>query len=61
MRVRLDDTGSPQNISLDPVKGATRLRITIQTTYNPVKTSVAGTPFDDAALGEITILGIPGA
>jgi hypothetical protein len=61
VRVRLDDTSDPQKIKLDPVKGATRLRITIATTYNSVKTSVLGTPFDDAALGEITVLGVPGS
>jgi hypothetical protein len=60
-KVRLRDTGSPQSVNIKDVSGATTLRITILSTYRSVKTSVAGTPFDDAALGEIVVYGVPGS
>lgn len=59
--VRLKDTGKPQTIALTGAAGATTLRITIQTTYKSVKTAVSGTPFDDAAISEIVVLGVPGS
>ncbi len=59
--VRLDDTAKPQRIKLGPVDGATTVRITIVSTYPGVKTSVSGTPFDDAALNEIVVIGVPGS
>jgi hypothetical protein len=58
--VTLKDTGKDQLIALGENPGATRLRITIVSTYGSVKTSVAGTPFDDAALSEIRVLGVTG-
>ena len=58
---RLDDTGSPQKVNVPDVAGATTVRITILSTYPAKKTAIAGTPFDDAALGEIVVVGIPGA
>ena len=58
--VTLKDTAKDQLIVLGDNPGATRLRITIVSTYPAVKTSVAGTPFDDAALSEIRVLGAPG-
>lgn len=61
VKVRLKDTGSPQTFKLTPVAGATTLRITILSTYAAKKTSVAGTPFDDAALGEIEVIGVTGS
>lgn len=59
LAVRLKDTTNAQRINLTPVTGATRVRITIVTTYPSVKTSVNGTPFDDAAVSEIGVLGVP--
>jgi hypothetical protein len=59
--VRLADTGKPQKVNVKDTKGATTVRITIVSTYGSVQTSVSGTPFDDAALGEIVVNGIPGS
>ncbi len=56
----LKDTTKAQRIDLGGVAGATSVRITIVTTYPSVKTSIAGTPFDDAAVSEISVLGVPG-
>ncbi len=56
----LDDTTKAQRIDLGGVSGATSVRITIVTTYPSVKTSVNGTPFDDAAVSEISVRGVPG-
>ena len=61
VKIRLDDSGSPQKVNFKDVAGATTLRITIVSTYGSVKTSVSGTPFDDAALGEIVVMGVPGS
>jgi hypothetical protein len=58
--VRLADSVTPQKISLGSVTGATTLRITIVTTYPSVKTAVGGTPFQDAAVSEISVLGVKG-
>ena len=58
--VTLKDTGKDQLIVLGENSGASRLRITIVSTYGSVKTSVSGTPFDDAALSEIRVLGVTG-
>lgn len=55
---RLKDSTSAQKIDLTPVPGATRLRITIVSTYPSVKTSVGGTPFHDAAVSEIGVQGV---
>jgi hypothetical protein len=55
---RLKDVGTPQRIPVTPVDAATTIRITIVSTYPSVKTSVSGTPFDDAALGEIVVMGV---
>lgn len=59
LSARLKDATAPLQITLAPVAGATRLRITIVTTYPSVKTAVGGTPFQDAAVSEISVLGIP--
>ncbi len=59
--VRLKDTLNAQKIALGPVSGATNLRITIQTTYPSVKTSVSGSPFQDAAISEISVIGTAGS
>ena len=59
--VRLKDTGTPQKINVKNVSGAVAVRITILSTYPSVATSVVGTPFDDAALGEIVVMGIAGS
>ena len=56
---RLEDTGKPQEIPVSGVDGASRVRITIVTTYNAQQTAVHGTPFDDAALAEISVTGVP--
>lgn len=58
--VTLKDTAKAQRISLGEHPGATRLRITIVSVYGSVKTSVAGTPFDDAAISEIGVVGLVG-
>ncbi len=58
--VTLKDTAKAQRISLGENPGATRLRITIVSVYRSVKTSVAGTPFDDAAISEISVIGTIG-
>jgi len=58
--VTLKDTAKDQLIALGEHPGASRLRITIVSTYGSVKTSVSGTPFDDAALSEIRVLGVTG-
>ena len=42
------------------MSGATKVRITIVSTYPGEATSVEGTPFDDAAVSELTVLGVPG-
>lgn len=59
--IRLKDTSSWQRVDLPATAGATRLRITIVSTYPAVKTSVPGTPFDDAAVSEVSVLGVPGS
>jgi hypothetical protein len=58
--VRLKDTTKPQEVDLGGVSGATKVRITIVSTYAGEATSVEGTPFDDAAVSELTVLGVPG-
>jgi hypothetical protein len=60
MTYRLKDNGDPQKIDVKNVSGAVAVRITIVSTYPAEETSVAGTPFDDAALGEIEVMGVPG-
>ena len=57
----LEDTGKPQRVNVPNVEGATSVRITIVSTYPAKETAVQGTPFDDAALGEIVVLGVPGS
>lgn len=61
LEIRLKDTGKPQKINVKDVAGANTLRITILSTYASSKTSVSGTPFGDAALGEIEVMGVPGS
>jgi hypothetical protein len=58
--VRLKDTTKAQEVDLAGVSGATRVRITIVSTYPSEQTSVEGSPFDDAALSEVSVLGVPG-
>ena len=58
---RLEDTGEPQPVPVKNVDGATTVRITIVSTYDAKETAVHGTPFDDAALGEIVVMGVPGS
>ena len=55
---RLKDVGTPQRIQVPPVDGATKVRITIVSVYPAVKTKEPGTPFDDAALAEIVVMGV---
>ena len=61
VKVRLKDTSKPQTIAVDGAPGAGSVRITILTTYPSVKTGVNGSPFDDAAISEISLLGVPGS
>jgi uncharacterized OB-fold protein len=56
----LKDTTSAQRFGLPSVANATRVRITIVSTYPSVKTSVSGSPFKDAAVSEISVLGVTG-
>ncbi len=58
--VRLKDTTKAQQVDLGGVSGATSVRITIVSTYAGQATSIDGTPFDDAALSELSVLGVPG-
>ncbi len=58
--VRLKDSQKPQTIDLGGVSGATSVRVTIVTTYPGQATSVSGTPFDDAAVSELSVIGVPG-
>lgn len=58
--VRLKDTTKAQQIDLGAVTGATAVRITIVSTYAGQATSIQGTPFDDAAVSEVSVLGVPG-
>lgn len=60
IEVRLKDVMKEQEVDLGGVSGATKVRITIVSTYPGQKTSVPNTPFDDAAVSEISILGVPG-
>ncbi len=55
---KLKDVGTPQRVDIPPVDGATTVRITIRSIYPSEKTKVVGTPFDDAALGEIVVMGV---
>jgi uncharacterized OB-fold protein len=59
LTVTLKDATAVQRINLTPVTNATHVRITIVSTYPAVKTSVAGSPFKDAAVSEIGVLGVP--
>lgn len=59
--IRLKDTSKAQTIALEGPAGATSLRITIVSTYAGTKTAVTGTPFDDAAVSEVQVLGVPGS
>ncbi len=58
--VRLKDVMKEQEVNLGGASGARTVRITIVSTYPGAKTSVPNTPFDDAAVSEISILGVPG-
>ena len=58
--VRLKDTTKAQQVDLGGVTGATTVRITIVSTYAGQATSIQGTPFDDAAVSELSVLGVPG-
>lgn len=60
IQARLKDTMKVQEIDLGGVPGATSVKITIVSTYPAEKTSIPKTPFDDAALSEISVLGVPG-
>jgi hypothetical protein len=57
--IRLKDAKGPQQFELGSIAGATRMRITIVSTYASKKTAFTNSPFDDAALGEIVVEGVP--
>jgi hypothetical protein len=59
LAVRLPDQLEPFRVELGGIEGATRIRITIVTTYDPRKTDYPGSPFDDAALSEVEVIGVP--
>jgi hypothetical protein len=56
----LADTEVPQRIAVGDLPGATRVRITIVSTYDPEATAYPGSPFDDLAISEIRAFGVPG-
>jgi len=58
--VLLKDVPGAQRIAVAAATGATTLRITIVDTYPSTKTTVSGSPFQDAALSEISVLGVAG-
>jgi uncharacterized OB-fold protein len=58
--VRLKDAMKAQEVDLGGVTGATSVRVTIVSTYAGEATSVEGSPFDDAAVSELSVLGVPG-
>ncbi len=60
LEVTLKDTAKVQRIKLGEIPGATKLRITIVSVYPAAKTAVSGTPFDDAAISEISVIGTAG-
>jgi len=59
IKIRLKDAQGPQRFDLGGITGATKLRITIVSTYASKKTPYAGSPFDDAALSEVILEGTP--
>ena len=59
--VRLKDTTKAQQVDLGGVTGAKTVRITIVSTYAGQATSIQGTPIDDTAVSELSVLGVPGA
>jgi len=56
----LSDLEQPQRIDVGDVPGATRVRITIVSTYDPQATAYPGSPFDDMAISEVRAFGVPG-
>ena len=60
IEARLKDTAKAQRVDLGGVTGS-RIRIEIVTTYGPKKTAYPGSPFDDAAISEISVIGVPAA
>jgi len=56
----LADTEQPQRIDVGDVPGASRVRITIVSTYDPQATDYPGSPFDDMAISEIRAFGVQG-
>ncbi len=59
IKIRLEDVQGPQRFELGAVDNATKLRVTIVSTYASKKTAYANSPFDDAALSEIVVDGTP--
>ena len=59
IKIRLEDARGPQRFELGAVDGATKVRITIVSTYASKKTAYTNSPFDDAALSEIVVDGTP--
>ena len=57
---RLKDTMKAQQIDLGGVTGATSVRMTIVSTYAGEATTAPNTPSDNAAVSEISVLGVPG-
>ena len=59
IKIRLEDVKGPQRFELGAIDGATKVRVTIVSTYASKKTSYTNSPFDDAALSEIAVEGTP--
>jgi hypothetical protein len=57
--IQLKDAQGPQRFELGAIAGATKIRITIVSTYASKKTAYPNSPFDDAALSEIVLEGLP--
>ena len=59
IKLQLKDAQGPQRFELGGINDATKLRITIVSTYASKKTAYANSPFDDAALSEVILEGAP--
>jgi hypothetical protein len=56
----LADAEQPQRLDLDDTPGATTVRIEIVSSFDAVKTSYPGSPFDDLSISEIRAFGVAG-
>ena len=59
IEARLKDASKSQRVDLGGLPGGSTIRIEIVSTYGPKKTAYPGSPFDDAAISEIAVIGVP--